>query len=400
MSRFNKHFKMECNDVIAYVKEKLTIFKQDAILEAEEIGDGNINYVFRVWDRKTKQSIVIKQADKLLRSSLRPLDVDRNRIEAEVLMLEGKLAPRLVPCIYKYDSVMCIVVMEDISDHSNLRKVLLERKIFPKFADDITTFLVNTLLPTTDIVMDSSEKKDNVKKYINKELCKITEDLVFTEPYIDYKGRNIILEDSIDFVRKELYEDKDLILEVGKLKNNFMNNAQALLHGDLHSGSIFVREDSTKVIDPEFAFYGPMGYDLGNVIGNLFIAWANAVVTNKIQDEFTNWIAKTIEDIITLFTHKFIKHYKEIVTDVMAKEEYYMNWYLNTILSDTAGIAGCEIIRRVVGDTKVIDVTSIKDIDKRVKAERMLILTGKSFIMNRDKIVLGKQFTEIFKMNL
>ncbi len=25
-----------------------------------------------------------------------------------------------------------------------------------------------------------------------------------------------------------------------------------------------------KVIDPEFSFYGPMGYDIGNVIGNLF----------------------------------------------------------------------------------------------------------------------------------
>lgn len=49
-----------------------------------------------------------------------------------------------------------------------------------------------------------------------------------------------------------------------------MNNAQALIHGDLHSGSIFINEKGIKVIDPEFAFYGPMGYDIGNVIGNLF----------------------------------------------------------------------------------------------------------------------------------
>ncbi len=48
-----------------------------------------------------------------------------------------------------------------------------------------------------------------------------------------------------------------------------MNNAQALLHGDLHTGSIFVNQDSTKVIDPEFAFYGPMAYDIGALIANL-----------------------------------------------------------------------------------------------------------------------------------
>lgn len=83
----------------------------------------------------------------------------------------------------------------------------------------------------------------------------------------------------MEFVKRQLYEDKELILEVGKLKNNFMNNSQALIHGDLHSGSIFVNEESTKILDPEFAFYGPIGYDLENVIGNLFFTWANAYVT-------------------------------------------------------------------------------------------------------------------------
>jgi 5-methylthioribose kinase len=249
--------------------------------------------------------------------------------------------------------------------------------------------------------MDSHKKKDNVKRYINKDLCKISEDLVFTEPYIDYKGRNIVLKENMNFVKKELYEDKDLILEAGKLKNNFMNNAQALIHGDLHSGSIFVKENSTKILDPEFAFYGPIGYDLGNVIGNLFFSWANAYVTGDSKDieEFTTWVEKTIEDTIEMFKDKFIKLYKEIVTDVMAKEEYYMNWYLDSVLSDTAGCAGLEIIRRTVGDSKVLDITSIDNIDERINAERMLILSAKTFIKNRNNIKNGKNYTDIFKSN-
>lgn len=389
---------METNDVATYAKENLDIFNEDAELKAKEIGDGNINYVFKVWDALTNKSIIIKQADTLLRSSGRPLDVDRNRIEAEILMLQGKLAPKFVPKVIKYDPIMCAIAMEDISDHISLRSELLKKKIFPCLADHITTFIVNTLLPTTDLVMDSGKKKDNVKKYINKDLCKISEDLVFTEPYINYKGRNVILAENMEFVKKEIYEDKELILEVGKLKNAFMNNAQALVHGDLHSGSIFVKENSTKVLDPEFAFYGPIGYDLGNVIGNLFFAWANACTTKDSNEteEFKSWIKETIEDIIYLFKIKFVKLYKEIVTDVMAKEEDYMDWYLESILSDTAGLAGLEIIRRVVGDSKVLDITSIKDIDARVKAERMLILAAKSFIKNRDNIKIGSKYVEIF----
>ena len=76
-------------------------------------------------------------------------------------------------------------------------------------------------------------------------------------------------------MKKELYEDEALKLAVAKLKFEFMNNAQALIHGDLHTGSIFVKQDSTRVFDPEFAFYGPMGYDIGNVVANMIFAWDN-----------------------------------------------------------------------------------------------------------------------------
>lgn len=53
----------------------------------------------------------------------------------------------------------------------------------------------------------------------------------------------------------------------------FCERAQALLHGDLHTGSIMVTPDSTQVIDPEFGFYGPMGFDIGAFIGNLILAY-------------------------------------------------------------------------------------------------------------------------------
>ena len=75
-------------------------------------------------------------------------------------------------------------------------------------------------------------------------MCEITEDLVLTEPYNDIKKRNIIIPENGEFVRKELYEDKKLHIEIAKLKFDFMNNAQALIHGDLHTGSIFVKANA------------------------------------------------------------------------------------------------------------------------------------------------------------
>lgn len=392
MNKYQEHFRMSVDDAITYTKD-LGIFPESAKLRGEEIGDGNINYIFRVIEDETGKSVVLKQADKFLRSSGRPLDLDRNRIEAEILKLEGECAPEFVPKVYRYDDVMCVIVMEDISAYKNLRKELMAGKIFPKFADEISSFLVDTLLPTTDLVLDRAEKKDRVRAFVNKELCDISECLVFTEPYVNDRDRNIVIPENMEYVKKHLYDDVKLRAEAAKLKNNFMNNAQALIHGDLHSGSIFINEDGMKVIDPEFSFYGPMGYDIGNVIGNLFFSLSNRrhlMEEGEKKEEFIKWLSQTIRDIFDMFVIKFHKKYKEIVKDPMYTNEEFENWYLGQVLADSVGSAGLEIIRRVVGDSKVMEVTLIEDIEKRIAVERELIEIGIRFIKNRYEIKVGK----------
>ena len=398
MDRFNEHFRMDEEAIKVYVAEKLKLFENIEDIKVSEIGDGNINYVFRAEDIKSKKSVVIKQADKLLRSSGRPLDVDRNRIEAEVLKFYGEVASDYVPKIYHYDEVMCALTMEDISEYENLRHGLMKKKIYKNFAEDITTFMVNTLISTMDIVMNPWKKKEDVKKYINIELCDITEKLVFTDPYTNHFGTNIVLDESSEFVKKEIYDDEELVFEAGKLKYKFMNNPQSLLHGDLHSGSIFVTESKTKVIDPEFAFYGPIGYDLGNVVGNLFFSYIHSdiVMSDEVEKRaYLNYLETTIAEIVDKFTEKFIRAYDEKVIDPMAKNPLYKRWMIASILEDAAGMAGTEIIRRTIGDSKVKEIESIESIETRVYMDKFLILLGKSLIKDRYKIKTGKDYVAL-----
>jgi len=398
MNRFNEHFRMDEEAIKVYVAEKLKLFENIEDIKVSEIGDGNINYVFRAEDIKSKKSVVIKQADKLLRSSKRPLDVDRNRIEAEVLKFYGEVASDYVPKIYHYDEVMCALTMEDISEYENLRHGLMKKKIYKNFAEDITTFMVNTLISTMDIVMNPWKKKEDVKKYINIELCDITEKLVFTDPYTNHFGTNIVLDESSEFVKKEIYDDEELVFEAGKLKYKFMNNPQSLLHGDLHSGSIFVTESKTKVIDPEFAFYGPIGYDLGNVVGNLFFSYIHSdiVMINEVEKRaYLNYLETTIAEIVDKFTEKFGRAYDEKVIDPMAKNPLYKRWIIASILEDATGMAGTEVIRRTIGDSKVKEIESIESIEARVYMDKFLILLGKSLIKDRYKIKTGKDYVAL-----
>ena len=318
MSRFDTYFLMKTPDVLDYVKEK-GYMPADAELTAKEIGDGNLNYVFRVVDEKTGKSVIVKQAGVSLRISAEmKVSTDRNRIESEILQIQWKYAPGLVPQIFGYDTVMSACVMEDLSDHALMRYALMRHETFPRFAEDIATYMVNTLLKTTDVAMEHKAKKDMVKRFINPELCEITEDLVLTEPYNDCNHRNLIFEKNADFVKRELYDDVKLHLEIAKIKFDFMNNAQALIHGDLHTGSIFVKQDSTRVFDPEFAFYGPMGYDIGNVVANLIFAYDNGVAAGA--TEFCDWTLKAIEESLNLFSEKFLKVFDECATRLDGKD--------------------------------------------------------------------------------
>ncbi len=392
MSRYDTYFLMKCEDVAGYVQAKYPgHFAPDAVLTVKEIGDGNLNYVFRVVEEATGKSLIVKQAGEALRISAEmKVSTDRNRIESEILTLQGKYAPGLVPVIYGYDTVMCACAMEDLSDHELMRYALMRHEIFPQFAEDITTYMVNTLLLTTDVAMEHKEKKAMVKRFINPELCEITEDLVLTEPYNDNQGRNNVFPPMRDFVQRELYDDEALALAVARLKFEFMNNAQALLHGDLHTGSIFVKKDSTRVFDPEFAFFGPIGYDVGNVIANLIFAWNNGRAYG--EEAFCAWVIETIGQVVDLFREKFLRCFDACVTDRMAKTPGFREAYLESVLSDTAAYTGTELHRRTVGMANVKDITTIADEAARVHAEKVNILAGKDFILHRGSFHTGADF--------
>jgi 5-methylthioribose kinase len=401
MGSYTSYFLMKAPDAAAYARQCLSFFTPADDLEASEIGDGNLNYIFRVQDRASGRALVIKQAGDTARISDEfKVSTDRSRIEHDALQIQNELAPGLVARTYKYDPVMKCTALEDLSDHVIMRNALLARRVFPRFADDIATFLARTLFLTSDLAMDHKRKKELAGRFINPDLCEITEDLVYTEPFNDLRNRNAVFPPNRDFVARELYQDAEILRETAKLKFSFLTSAQSLVHGDLHTGSIFVREDSTKVIDPEFAFYGPAGYDLGNVIANLLFAWVNAHVSRQTDartDLFLPWLESTIEDVVSLFARKWQALFEERATEPVARYEGFGAWYLEQLLADAAGVTGLELCRRIVGLAKVRDITGIADPPTRVRAERACLLAAKRFIIDRHRISTGREYLAVVR---
>ena len=377
-----------------------TYFNADSLI-IDEIGDGNLNFVFLVTSSSdTSKQLIIKQAVPYLRCVGESYPLSKDRMTYEIRSLErfAKLSPH-IPKIYHSDEEMSVLIMEYLSSHVIMRKGMIEGVEYPKFAEHISSFLANTLFKTSSLYLSSSDKRKLISQFNdNSELCKLTEDFVFTAPFMEDET-NAYLPELTD-VADRISNDVELKAKILQLKYKFMNQSDALLHGDLHTGSIMVNQDDTYVIDSEFAFVGPMGFDVGALIANLVMSW----VSHTLQDNdsrYSDLILDTINSVWRRFSEKFLTLWNEteesaLLTKGFANDEIlqtYQEQYMQTLLQESIGFAGCKIIRRQFGIAGVEDIRGIEDDALREKANRLAIEVGERFIkqyhtvMNTDDIM-------------
>lgn len=374
---------------LIYVRKLRDLFLENAQLVCREIGDGNLNLVFHITDQLSGKSIIVKQALTYARvvGESWPLTIDRARIESQALIIQHSICPGLVPKVYYYDPIMAVTVMEDLSNYQIMRKGLAARGRYPQFARHIGTFLARTLYLTSDFALPSQEKKNKAAQFTNPEMCKISEDLIFTDPYFDSETNqfNPLLAETIE----EIWKNNQLKLEVAKLKEGFLTHAQALIHGDLHTGSIMVTEEDTKVIDPEFAFYGPVGFDIGALFANLLLSIVSHEGHTPDMQERMNYQAyllTMIEQIWAYFEQEFRDLWDKKSKEQMTIIPGYADYYLRQVLEDTAGYAGCEMMRRIIGLAHVSDMESLEDPYVRAKGEKLALLIGQDLVLNRRQV--------------
>jgi 5-methylthioribose kinase len=237
----------------------------------------------------------------------------------------------------------------------------------------------------------------------NIELCRITEDLVFTDPWREAEA-NRWTSPQLDATAAAVRADGPWKRAAQEYKLKFLSEAQALIHGDLHSGSIMVTGSETYVIDPEFAFYGPMGFDVGALLGNLYLAYfaqSGHETKQGGRDGYRGWILSTAEQIWTLFDRRFRalwnnKHAGDAFAPSLFQDgqspmafNAAQDAYMRRLFVDTLGFAGCKMTRRILGLAHVEDLESITDPDLRADCEKRALRLARSLMVD------GQGYTDV-----
>lgn len=366
-----------------------------------EVGDGNLNLVFIVTGEKG--AVIVKQALPYVRlvGESWPLPLKRSFFEYHALTRQAQRDPGMVPEVFFFDETQAIIVMEFLTPHVILRRALIDGRTLPRVGRDLGLFVARTLFRGSDLSMVTREKKADVALFCdNVELCDITENLVFSDPYIE-ATLNRHTTPQLDPLVAELRSDRDLKVEAQRLKHIFSAKAETLCHGDLHTGSVMVTEDETRVIDPEFAFYGPISFDVGMLIANFWMSYfsqAGHETTPGARDNMRLYLLETIETLWDTFrsefAHLWLTERRGILyqaslfedrRDPLAAEQA-LNLVIDEIWSEMLGFAGIEIHRRILGLAHNADFETIADPERRASCESKALKLGRHLAVNRQRI--------------
>lgn len=379
-SDFRTYIQLNEKTIVDYLKTlPASITSSDSSIT--EIGDGNLNNIFRV--KNDDASIVVKQALTYLRCVGPEYDLNKNRMQYEIAYMQktAAIAPDHVPKLYHADgNAMMAICMQDLNKHEVLRDGLIGRVCYPNFANHISTYLAEVLFKTSRLCLSAKEHFELVAKFNNNELCQLTRNFVFTFPYFNHETN----------YKQNNHERFSSLFRINacELLQRFSTHTTALIHGDLHTGSIMLNQEETFVIDGEFGMMGPIGFDPGHLIANFISAWVHHGVKNK-DNHYQAWLLKTIEFIYKEFNAKFSllwERHQEIHQSIPYFDHRdfvrYRNDYLLNILQETIGFAGLELCRRTCGIAGVKEIRGLQNSVEKGMAESIVLRIGQALVEN------------------
>lgn len=376
---------MELNSetIPQYLRDRqgeIRFFDTDVELLCDEIGDGNLNFVYRVTDKTDpERSLVLKQAPpyiKILGPDY-PLPSDRLTYESRSLEVYNQFAGETVPQLYYFDIDNAVIAMEDLRGYRLLRDDLMTGNVSHRVPEQIGRFMGSVHSQTYVDNLDAKFVSKYQNDFANTVMQSITSDYVFTFPFTEHETNYFT--EGLETAVSQLKSDKSFLNQADELKNIFLTVQSGLTHGDLHTGSIMVSDENAKVIDSEFAFYGPVGFDVGLFWANYFLSYFSHIDDSQVQSRIKAAIIQTWKTYTEQFEMK--KAFKFLT--------------LQSIFHEAVGFAGLEMLRRIIGAAHVKDIEILEDIHQKLHIEGAVLNFGKTLVKERLKITSVDEMVDL-----
>mgnify|MGYP002153701028 CR=1 FL=1 len=133
----------------------------------------------------------------------------------------------------------------------------------------------------------------------------ITEQYVFTRPFTKDDETNkcsTAVKERLDTV----HNDPQVLETSKKMLKLFLEKKECLVHGDLHTGSILVKDTDARIFDLEFSYIGPASFDVGMLLANLIFSYYRHMAIEENNEDHREFAFLMVEA-CKIFGKEYIK---------------------------------------------------------------------------------------------
>ena len=165
-----------------------------------------------------------------------------------------------------------------------------------------------------------------------------------------------------------------------------------------------VNQDESYVIDMEFAYFGPFGFDVGKIIANFFLC-ATAHVHRSPDDTYRDWLLEQVPVIWHTFATEFDTLWANSDGGAMtidgllsdADHDTMRKTFMDALLTETVGFAACSMARRTLGIAGVADIRDIEDVEVRAGLEIANLKLSMMLMDSRQQVASIEEVVDIVK---
>ncbi len=323
--------------LIDYLKKQQWIHSGEQVEDVTKAGEGNMNFVARI--HTNMRTMIFKQSRPWV-EKYPQFEAPIERIESEITFYESiERHPEIkagMPTLLAFDKPGKSALFEDLGK-----------------VEDYASMYDSTLPPAEELraliqwvsSLHNASFPEALKETLsNLAMRKLNHAHLFDIPLQPNNG--LALDDINPGLHQEatkLQQNEDYKSIVHSLGETYLDQGNTLLHGDYYPGSWVRTPEGPRVIDPEFAFFGPAEYDIGVCIGHLLMA---------------GYEASNIQDIMSSYE-------RPINFDDFLAHQF----------------AGMEIMRRLIG---VAQLPLTRNIDEK----RVLLEYSRQLVTKRSRLLL------------
>ena len=248
------------------------IAPDEKIESVQKPGEGNMNVVMRV--RTDRQTLILKQARPwVAKYPTVAAPMERINVEARFYAKTAGL-PALaafMPKLIGYDADHFLLALEDLGAGTDFTALYQPGQLL---ADTDLTALMQ-FLSVLHTIRDTGAGAPFPE---NRAMRLLNHEHIFSFPFRHDTGFDLDAVQSGLQALAQPYRNNtaltDRIVQLGEvyLQPGRAASGSALIHGDYYPGSWLKTNAGTRVIDPEFSFFGPPEFDLGVMLAHLKLA--------------------------------------------------------------------------------------------------------------------------------